>query len=822
MTFINIRWPWEKKKASGKNKEIRPNDKTMDSVEATTSSRPKTSSGGERLATASSRPQTSSGGESLPLDSSTNAAPPTSQASKMRWPWEGKKASIEDKSGTRSVGERPSGKPTDDGKDTTSSRPQTDANDIKLPPETSANEAATTQVPAPAVVKRSSQGKSLLPARAAPESGSTRPTQGAKRIPEKGFLPSADALLVPTSPASRHDGPGAFAGAHNFEISSSTFLDNYGVITQVSNTYGAKGKDLKVLEKRMAPNALHDGKDRSGAPKCAKGTRCTLIDTALTWLRDTSNRTSVFCVTGPAGSGKSALLQTLVEQCEEEHILLACFFFSAEDVTRNSTDPLIPTLAHQIAQQFEAARKYISNALEKDSTIFDRSLARQAKAYITDPLQDTLSVIRKSDVKYPYAIFIDGVDECRSKHSDQKPEENQAELLQVLESFAVAFKSERIPVKICLAGRWEHALRNAIADDGHLKKSGLLLNHIDLSGPEYDASTDIRSFLERRLAPLAKSIKHKSAEEWPSKADLDTLVDNASGQFIYAATVVKYVDTHRRSPDKSLQTILGWKPGFKQGNKLFPALDALYAGIFQLAQEAANKDGIDVNIVKSIRQLQVLSSDWYVSTVIPFAAVESFLAYDVDEVMTDLMSLVKSYKSTPSSSEPCLALEFHHKTVTDFLEDPVRCGKMFTSTASTCLAVFSLCTKRVEKATQADFQALSRPRMQWKNETDWVLFLSINIWEKCLAQTVSNPGVDELKNLRTTLANLAGGFWDTLQVAFDTLSEADPAWKTKLHKDLEESRSQCLRCKFFEKPVKGEQHVGVSELGKFLDKNLLV
>ena len=90
---------------------------------------------------------------------------------------------------------------------------------------------------------------------------------------------------------------------------------------------------------------------------------------------------------GPAGPGKSAIAQTITEMCDEEMIMLACFFFSRNDPSCNTIKPLIATIAYQITSNLPDVKDAILEAITRDSAIFSKSLAVQVKSLIVAPLQ---------------------------------------------------------------------------------------------------------------------------------------------------------------------------------------------------------------------------------------------------------------------------------------------------------------------------------------------------------------------------------------------------------------------------------------------------
>jgi hypothetical protein len=95
-------------------------------------------------------------------------------------------------------------------------------------------------------------------------------------------------------------------------------------------------------------------------------------------------------------------------------------------------------------------------------------------------------------------------------------------------------------------------------------------------------------FLESKLAEIKEN--HPSGaqlpSDWPSDEDLRHIVRKSSGQFIYAATAVKFMESSRHSPVKRLKVLLGVSdPG---NDSPFTALDALYRQLFLTVE---NLDG---------------------------------------------------------------------------------------------------------------------------------------------------------------------------------------------------------------------------------------
>ena len=131
----------------------------------------------------------------------------------------------------------------------------------------------------------------------------------------------------------------------------------------------------------------------------------------------------IMWVYGPAGSGKSAIAQTIAEMCEDKMILLASFFFSRNDPSRSNVKPLIATIAYQITLNLPHVREGILGAIERDPLIFSKSLAVQFKSLIVAPLQPLVEAGFFKEPTSHHLVIIDGLDEC----SDPKVQQNIVE-----------------------------------------------------------------------------------------------------------------------------------------------------------------------------------------------------------------------------------------------------------------------------------------------------------------------------------------------------------------------------------------------------------
>ncbi|KAF9553058.1 hypothetical protein CPC08DRAFT_646102, partial [Agrocybe pediades] len=284
------------------------------------------------------------------------------------------------------------------------------------------------------------------------------------------------------------------------------------------------------LYENVATAAWHDSVHDMDPPKCHPNTRMAIIQNIIDWsqgkVKELSGK-AILWLKGPAGAGKSAIARSVAERCSDEGLLLGTFFFGGADSTRNHVGKLVATLSYQISIFLPEFRDAVTAFIENDPLIFDRSIGTQFTALIIHPLSIALANPPAASTATPRLIIIDGLDECSSIDS-------QHNLLFTLQE--VTDSTSLIRFLVC--SRPESHLNSTFG----LPRMVLILYNIFL-GDDYAASEDIRVYLEDKFKQIKEGhvFKRGLPDPWPTPEMVDTLVDKSSGQFIYAATVIRYV-----------------------------------------------------------------------------------------------------------------------------------------------------------------------------------------------------------------------------------------------------------------------------------------
>jgi len=319
---------------------------------------------------------------------------------------------------------------------------------------------------------------------------------------------------------------------------------------------------LLELFRASSPGAAFDSADRFPPPKCLHGTREELLNEVERWVG--LDQTKICWLHGPAGSGKSAIAQTVSETCSARGQLAASFFFSRSAPSRSHARGFFTTIALQIAHSMPQMRQGICKAVEDDLQILHKQHLAQLKQLLILPL---LSLSSSSAVPNPpFLVIVDGLDEC---------DEDQSKLLlHILELVT----THSLPLRFLIFSRPEPQICHFF-DTFAMTVSMKISIHGD-----HRAREDVRLFLRTGFNTIHDSERHAAImkhvpDPWPSDEVVQLLVDRSDGYFIYASTVLKYVDEEFSSCIDRLREILEVS---KPDSSAFAELDKLYMQILSI------------------------------------------------------------------------------------------------------------------------------------------------------------------------------------------------------------------------------------------------
>ncbi|KAK0439717.1 uncharacterized protein EV420DRAFT_1733533 [Desarmillaria tabescens] len=368
-----------------------------------------------------------------------------------------------------------------------------------------------------------------------------------------------------------------------------------------------------------------------------QGTRVATINIMVSWIAQCDGRT-MWCK-GLAGMGKSSLMGTLHELLTTNfggRSRLAAFV-RYDRIEYSKASKLITSIAYALGMFDDRIGMAISLVVQTLPSVATLPPSAQFQLLLRNPLE---SVPDLGDGG-PLVVIIDGLDECDA--SD--------DMLAVL---AEGFGPTLSFMRLILSSRPLH--RIATAFEGRDCISTL---HLDTSSE--DVNHDIQFYLEREFATIRDDAFLEKCNELDA---VNKLMAQASGLFIWAATVAKFI--HAFPGISRLQALLDTKIP----RDATEALITLYrTALDTLASEIL---GANADIKKCVRS--VLGAVLVTQT--PPGMTEDILDNIVllGEGSPPSRHIVAMLGSVLSPETEDLPIRLIHKSFDDFLQDRSRCG----------------------------------------------------------------------------------------------------------------------------------------------------
>ncbi|KAF8208094.1 hypothetical protein K438DRAFT_1754837 [Mycena galopus ATCC 62051] len=340
----------------------------------------------------------------------------------------------------------------------------------------------------------------------------------------------------------------------NYEIRTGSFTMN-----NVKNRGLRKGIDL--LQNAAAAEALHDSAESFPQPKCHPETRTKMLKDLRRWCRKRNPASTIIWLYGPAGAGKSAIMQTLARKLQSAGRLGASFFFKRGHSTRSNGNTLFATIAYQLALEVPWLKAPISQVVEDNPSIISRSIANQLEKLICQPCH-----LPAGEIWDPVTIIVDGLDECEGQGM-------QEEILRAIRTYTAKYS---LPLRFIIASRPESHIRELFTSPFY--EGAYCPFNVEQS------FEDVRRYLLDEFSRIHHE-HHLTMvnipSPWPSPEILSELVLKSSGHFIYASTIIKFVDDKNYRPTERLAMVQDTSsPGSESA---FDPIDQLYLTILRSA-----------------------------------------------------------------------------------------------------------------------------------------------------------------------------------------------------------------------------------------------
>lgn len=352
----------------------------------------------------------------------------------------------------------------------------------------------------------------------------------------------------------------------------------------------------------------------------------------------------VFWLHGHSGTGKTTLAQTAAEWCDKNGVLGATFF-CARSGERNNVQLIFPTISHQLCLRSPSFSEHVSEALKSNPDIYDSFPSYQLEKLLIEPLRRV-----KQNSDFPtYIVIVDALDECA---------DNGAVVSVILKALAVHI-SDLAPLKFFITSRPVDQVIAGFQTTGLIEHTQSFVLH---KTPSEQVRRDIVCYLETELKTVASM--YGIPLPWPRYEHIISLVDQANGLFIFAATTVKFIQSSKiKNPEGQLDLLLNSTNSSDQQSTPHSHLNALYLQVlntaFPMMEPVLHKQ------LKSVLGAIVILREQ-----LQPSALELLLRLSPGAVQRTLYSL-QSVISIPG--EDGGVIRFIHPSFPDFLIDHTRC-----------------------------------------------------------------------------------------------------------------------------------------------------
>jgi hypothetical protein len=374
-------------------------------------------------------------------------------------------------------------------------------------------------------------------------------------------------------------------------------------------------------------------------------TRTQLLADISAWAASPS-APLVFWLNGLAGTGKSTIARTMCERLDSQGLLAASFFVTRQVSERRAARNIIHTLAYQLARH----QRPVADALYKilhdtPDLVVSENLPRLVAELFNKP----------AEALSPGAgmiLVIDALDEC-TEDAQGRP---GGSLVTLLVRCLLQLSGR---LKLLITSRAEPTIQRMFEDlSVDALQTVVQLHDLDRAM----VRNDIKIYLARSCESIVKTRRELSLEDWPSSADLETLVDLSNGLFVFASTTIRFLDSPKQSPRTRLDFMLARRDG-----KLvspFRFLDQLY---MQVLKNAVKTEDDDEDMLCD-RLRSVVGGVVVVQYPLPVEAYATLLLMDLDEVQLAAESL-SAFLLFPKGE----SVRIFHPSFPDFITSPKRC-----------------------------------------------------------------------------------------------------------------------------------------------------
>ncbi|KAJ7624241.1 hypothetical protein DFH06DRAFT_754539 [Mycena polygramma] len=306
-------------------------------------------------------------------------------------------------------------------------------------------------------------------------------------------------------------------------------VENLKHVGTVRDMMAAQTDFFNKYRKDIVDHIRPPGTDRRRPiPGCLEGTRERIFRKIDGWLADRTSP-NILWIKGFPGSGKSCA-RSVVDRLEGSPCLNSSFFFERDVGGFTEPSTMLRTISSDLCQHRIFLDALLAN-LDRRINFSTTSIHDQFCRLVERPLQ---SIAENLDDGQAVVVVVDALDECGgfSRSRDRQ------EVLSIVKRWS-AFSPL---LRLVVTSRDETSISNVLTP---------ISTPLDLRLSSSEARRDIEAFLDLELKQIGAA---HCLPDWPTPDQIRRLALKAKGLFVWAATLVKFVDQPR--PQDILDMIL--------------------------------------------------------------------------------------------------------------------------------------------------------------------------------------------------------------------------------------------------------------------------